>query len=232
MTTATLRPGTAAPAPVSTTAPTPAPVPVPVPAVRAVRPGEEEPLAAALAAAFHDDALMRWVFPDGAHRARVLPAFFRVHLSQCLAHGGVLATDALDGALLFLPPGVWENPHRRDTHAARALDRAVEADRHPGCALRLAAITRLQQQRHPVHRPHYYLAFIGVDPAARHTGTAAALLAAVTERIDAAGQAAYAETSSPGGAHLCAAHGFTRFGEAIALPGGGPLLRPVWRGPR
>ncbi|MFE2413226.1 hypothetical protein ACFXDE_33285 [Kitasatospora sp. NPDC059408] len=225
MTTATLRPGAAALAPLT-------PPPPPPPAVRPARDGEEEPLARTLAAAFHDDALMRWAFPDGAHRARVLPAFFRVHLAQCLAHDGVMTTDALDGALLFLPPGVWENPTRRDTGAARALDRAVDTAAHPEAAHRLAAITRLQQRRHPVHRPHYYLAFIGVRPVTRHTRTAAALLAAVTTRIDADGQAAYAETSSPGGAHLCATHGFTRFGEAIALPGGGPRLRPMWRGPR
>ncbi|MEU8925805.1 hypothetical protein AB0D10_33560 [Kitasatospora sp. NPDC048545] len=205
-------------------------------AVRRARPDEAPALARLLADAFADDALMLWAFPDPDHRARVMPAFFLVHLEQCLAHQGVMvATDddtGLLGALLFLPPGVWEDPGRADGAATRALTEAIDADRYGESARRLAAITRLQQRRHPRHRRHHYLAFIGVHPDARAAGTAEALLGAVLAEVDAAGQAAYAETSSAGGARLCGNHGFTRFGEAIALPGGGPRLAPVWRGPR
>ncbi|MFE6055866.1 hypothetical protein ACFQ6N_34410 [Kitasatospora sp. NPDC056446] len=225
---------TTAPAPPAT-APAAAP-PLPGTAVRRARPDEAPALARLLADAFADDALMLWAFPDPAHRARVLPAFFRVHLDQCLAHRGVLAAHdsagtAL-GALLFLPPGVWEAPAAQDGEATRALAQAVDAGGHGESARRLDAITRLQQRAHPRHRPHHYLAFIGVDPAARAARTGEALLRAVLAEVDAAGQAAYAETSSPGGARLCESQGFTRFGEAIALPGGGPRLAPVWRGAR
>ncbi|WP_051711620.1 hypothetical protein [Streptomyces sp. NRRL S-350] len=215
-----------------------APRPAARTAVRRARPEEAPALARLLADAFADDALMLWAFPDPDHRARVLPAFFRVHVEQCLAHQGVMVAheDApygrLLGALLFLPPGVWEDPGRDDGAAARALAEAVDAGQHGDCARRLAAITDLQARRHPRHRPHYYLAFAGVRSQARTAGAGEAMLDAVLAEVDAAGQAAYAETSSEGGAHLCATHGFTRFGEAIALPGGGPRLAPVWRGPR
>ncbi|MFI8462069.1 hypothetical protein [Kitasatospora sp. NPDC085464] len=205
-------------------------------AVRRARPQEAPALAALLAEAFADDALMLWAFPDPEHRARVMPAFFRVHLEQCLAHRGVVvAADeagTLLGALLFLPPGVWEEPGHADGAATRALAEAIDAGRHGECARRLDAITRLQERRHPRHRPHYYFAFIGVHPGARSARAGEAMLEAVLAEVDAAGQAAYAETSSTGGARLCETHGFTRFGEAIALPGGGPRLAPVWRGPR
>ncbi|MFJ8477364.1 hypothetical protein [Kitasatospora sp. NPDC094011] len=228
-----------------TTAPAVRPAPVAAPAApptapllaRAARAEEAGPLARVLAAAFQEDPLTRWAFPDPEHRARVLPAFFRVHLEQCLAHRGVLAvhdraTGEAQGAVLYLPPGVWEDPGRQNRSAARALDRAIDITRHPESARRLAAITRLQTRRHPRHRPHFYLAFIGVLPDARPTGAGRALLDTVLAEIDRHGQAAYAETSSPAGARMCAASGFTRFGEAIALPGGGPHLNPVWRGPR
>ncbi|MEV7775638.1 hypothetical protein [Kitasatospora sp. NPDC086791] len=213
-----------------------APRPAAGAALRRARPDEAPALARLLAAAFADDALMLWAFPDPDHRARVMPAFFRVQLDQCLAHQGVtVATDdagALLGALLFLPPGTWEDPGGADDDAVRALTEAVDADLSGESAERLAAIVRLQHRRHPRHRRHYYLAFIGVHPDARAAGTAEALVSAVLAEVDAAGQAAYAETSSSGGARLCENHGFTRFGEVIALPGGGPRLAPVWRGPR
>ncbi|MER7754505.1 hypothetical protein [Kitasatospora sp. NPDC097643] len=224
MTTAAVRPDAPAPTPAAA-----------VPGVRPARAEEAPTLAQVLAVAFHDDALTRWAFPDDTYRARILPAFFRVFVDQCLAHQGVLTTDAVDAALLFLPPGVWEQPsHLADDadHAARALDAAIDAAAHPESARRLAAITHLQARRHPRHRPHYYLAFLGVHPDARHSGAGAALLAAVMAEIDASGQAAYTEASSRGGAHLADIGGFTRFGEAIALPGGGPRLHPMWRGPR
>ncbi|MEU9074002.1 hypothetical protein ACFYUY_24490 [Kitasatospora sp. NPDC004745] len=228
MTTATVPPG----APAARPAEIPSARPEGHPVVRAARPGEEAALSRVLAAAFQDDPLTRWAFPDATYRARVLPAFFRVYVDQCLAHRGVLTTEDLDAALLFLPPGVWEHPDHHGQDAARALDEAVDAAAHPQSVLRLAAITRLQARRHPRHRPHYYLAFIGVRPERRHDLTAAALLRTLLAEVDAAGQAAYAETSSPGGAHLCARNGFTRFGDALALPAGGPQLTPVWRGPR
>ncbi|MGW7582531.1 hypothetical protein ACWGKU_36495 [Kitasatospora sp. NPDC054768] len=214
------------------------------PVVRPARPGEEDAVAHVLAAAFADDALMLWAFPDPGHRARVMPAFFRVHVEQCLAHRGALvahrATTGDDtaqdgeplGALLFLPPGHWDDPGPKDGAAALALAEAIDAAGHDGPARRLAAIARLQTLRHPRHRSHHYLAFVGVHPDARRTRTGRALLHAFLAEVDATGQAAYAETSSPGGAHLLAGGGFTRFGEAIALPGGGPRLAPVWRGPR
>ncbi|MFE4977129.1 hypothetical protein ACFRAR_34105 [Kitasatospora sp. NPDC056651] len=221
------------------------------PLVRPGRPGEEDAIAAVLAAAFADDALMHWAFPDPGHRARVMPAFFRFHVDHCLerrgvlvAHratnddgdgdggsGGGLAGEPL-GALLFLPSGSWEGPEHGDGTDDDALAEAIEAPTHPLEAGRLAAITRLQAQRHPRHRPHHYLAFVGVHPGARRTLTGHALAHAFRAEVDTAGQAAYTETSSPAGARLAAAHGFTPFGAAIALPGGGPRLAPAWRGPR
>ncbi|MFE7591845.1 hypothetical protein ACFU6K_20800 [Kitasatospora sp. NPDC057512] len=212
------------------------------PLVRPARPGEEEALARALADAFADDALMLWAFPDPGHRARVLPAFFRVHVERCLAHRGALAVhraggdSAADdeplGALLFLPPGRWEDPGPRDGAATAALAEAIDAAGHGEPSRRLAAITRLQTLRHPRHRSHHYLAFVGVRPDARGTRAGQVLLHAFLTEVDTAGQAAYAETSSPSGARLLASGGFARFGEALALPGGGPRLAPVWRGPR
>ncbi|MEU3573321.1 hypothetical protein AB0E96_33580 [Kitasatospora sp. NPDC036755] len=260
MTTATALPAagtvlrTAAP-PTASPAASPAVSPAGRSVVRPGRPQERDALAAVLAAAFADDALMLWAFPDPEHRARVLPAFFRVHVDQCLAHRGVLvahhatdsatgsAADGADGpggpqdgeplgALLFLPPGRWDDPRLHGGTAGAALAEAIDADGHGESSRRLAAITRLQTLRHPRHRSHHYLAFVGVRPEDRRTRAGHALLHAFLTEVDTAGQAAYAETSSPGGAHLLAAGGFARFGEAIALPGGGPRLAPVWRGPR
>ncbi|MFI2611189.1 hypothetical protein [Kitasatospora sp. NPDC018619] len=246
MTTATALPAAAVPRPAAGPPAQPAAGPAVQPVVRPARPEERDALARVLAAAFAEDALMLWAFPDPAHRARVLPAFFRLQAEQSLAHGGALlalpgagedtgtppASGQPLGALLFLPPGRWEDPGDGDGAAAGALAEALGSDGHGAGARRLAAIARLQHRRHPRHRTHHYLSFVGVHPGARRTRAGRALLRAFLAEVDTAGQAAYAEASSPAGAGLLAAHGFTPFGESLALPGGGPRLAPVWRGPR
>ncbi|MFI9332050.1 hypothetical protein ACIGZJ_31465 [Kitasatospora sp. NPDC052868] len=234
MTTATPAPATAL-APLDRAPAAPAPLdraPVgraPAPPARAARPQEGAALAALLAAAFQEDPLTLWAFPDEEHRRRILPAFFRVFLDQALAWEGVLTTDALDTVLLFLPPGAWEQGEADGEAFAARLAEAVQ-DR--AAVRRLEAITRLQAERHPRHRPHYYVSFAAAAPGRRRTGAVSVLLHHLLERVDAEGRAVYTEASSPGGAAAARRGGFTPFGEAIALPGGGPQLRPMWRGPR
>jgi GNAT superfamily N-acetyltransferase len=118
-----------------------------------------------------------------------------------------------------LAPGSWPLPVAA---SLRLLPLGLRTfARHP---LRAARAGRVLEAGHP-EEPHWYLDYIGVDPAAHGTGTGSALLGAGLQRADAAGDPAYLNAGSPRSRDLYARHGFEVV-ERVELPGGGP---PVWR---
>ncbi|MER6314348.1 hypothetical protein ABT237_11325 [Streptomyces sp. NPDC001581] len=179
-------------------------------------------LSALMSAAFHDDALTRWMIPDERLRAELLPGFFRVFVELSAAHDAILTTPDGDAVLLFLPPGAEPDEDALDAAFAHALGKHTDA---------LRTIARLQAQRHP-HTPHYYASFGAVRPGHQQSGLMSGLLAEITARADADGVGAYTEASSPGGEAVTRRAGFDRLGADITLPDGGPVLRPMWRNPR
>ncbi|MFD3544781.1 hypothetical protein ACFWUW_04025 [Streptomyces sp. NPDC058655] len=180
-------------------------------------------LSALLASSFQEDALTRWMIPDGRVRAELLPGFFRVFVELSAAHGGVLTTADGDAVVLFLPPGAEPDEAALDAALAEALGGHVEA---------LRVISALQAEHHPKDRAHYYISFGAVRAGRQQGGLMSALLGEVLSRADAEGVGAYTEASSPGGEAATRRTGFDRLGADIVLPGGGPALRPMWRDPR
>jgi ribosomal protein S18 acetylase RimI-like enzyme len=127
---------------------------------------------AALARAFFDDPAWVWLLPDPKRRARLLPWLFRIGFDITSADVYATAGPVL-GAARWLPPGrapmrvgatlraLVTTPIRLGAATAQflAYGRAVEA-------LRAESVTG----------PHWYLAGIGVEPAARRQGIGGALL--------------------------------------------------------
>lgn len=179
-----------------------------------------------LADAFHNDALTRWITPDEARRAVILPEFFRIFLEMSLDYNAVYTNAGRDAALLFLPPGAWEEVERRGVELsqrfAEILGDEVEM---------MATITGLQAVHHPHGNPHYYVSFAGVDPANQRHGVMGVLLGALVARADADGFPMYTEASSAGGTVAARRAGFVEIGVKIEIPNG-PTLRPMWREPR
>ncbi|MFE9932655.1 hypothetical protein [Streptomyces sp. NPDC005533] len=188
---------------------------------RPARPSAEH-LSALLSAAFHDDALTRWMIPDERSRAHLLPGFFSVFVELSAAHDAILTTPDGDAVLLFLPPGAAPDEEALDAAFTHALGEHTE---------RLRTIARLQAERHP-HTPHYYVSFGAVRPGHQKSGLMSGLLAEITARADAERVGAYTEASSPGGEATTRRTGFDRLGADITLPDNGPALRPMWRNPR
>jgi ribosomal protein S18 acetylase RimI-like enzyme len=152
--------------------------------------------AAALAAAFACDPAWCWALPDAAHRARVLPWFFRAAIRYVLRHGEVLAAGSpILGAALVLPP---ERPRLRDGDLARAGLWQMPFRAGPRGFRRFVAQGRMLDQRHDADVPkrHIYVWLLGVDPARHGLGLGSALLRAVIARADAARAPTYLDTTN------------------------------------
>lgn len=181
-------------------------------------------LAAVLGAAFDDDPLGQWMFPDEATRADRLIRLFDLYTRRFVLPHGEVRVAGDDGAALWLPPDRWRVP---PLLAARAL---------PGYARLLGrrfgvfsrGMARLERE-HP-REPHWYLPFIGVTPVEQSRGVGSALLAAVLDICDRTGVPAYLEASTPRNAALYERHGFETRHE-LALPDG-PTTWAMWREPR
>jgi ribosomal protein S18 acetylase RimI-like enzyme len=183
-------------------------------------------LADMLARAFQNDALTRWITPDPERRAGLLPGFFRIFLDISLRYDSVYTNPARDAALLFLPPGAWEETDKRGVELSQQFADVLGEDVDA-----MATISGLQAVHHPTGRPHYYVSFAGVDPLNQRRGVMSVLLDALLRRADAEGVAAFTEASSAGGGIAARRAGFIEVGYKIAIPDG-PTLRPMWREPR
>ncbi|GAB3766751.1 GNAT family N-acetyltransferase [Microlunatus parietis] len=171
-----------------------------------------------LSAAFLDDPVLSWAFPDRQTRPTalnlVLAAFLRNGRLRTIEDGDRLRAVA-----------VWCSPAEHEVPAPDQPDPVLIP--HLG---RLAELGRLLDDRYPGDADHRYLRVIGVGPKDRGRGYGGALLAEGLAECDAAGLPAYLEASAPRNAALYARHGFRPYGPPIQLPDG-PELFPLWREP-
>lgn len=172
----------------------------------------------ALASAFDEDPVFRWMVPADRRRRMRLWRFFRIELEQIvLPEGEAWTTAGLHGAALCLPPERWRFPPRVALLQGRPYARVFGA--RLGRAL---AMLTLIERRH--YRPaHLYIPYIGVAPERQGNGLGTALLEPVLERCDRQGLPAYLEATSERNAALYARLGFERMEELRVL--GSP---PVW----
>lgn len=186
--------------------------------------GDTAVLATVLASAFFDDPVGAWLAPDAATRRDRLTRFFEVELdSFTLPHGEVMHISGRGGAL-WLPPGRWQVPPLLVVRMLPRLGRVFGRR----TALMLRGLAALERD-HP-REPHWYLPFIGVEPAEQGAGVGSALLAAGLRRCDETGLPAYLEATTERNISLYRRHGFLPRGE-LHLPDGPPVW-PMRREPR
>ena len=174
------------------------------PLIRPATIADRPAVIAVLAAAFIDDPALSWLYPDAASRPARLARFFGLITNADarldLAQVAVDDDGAIIGAALWRPPGQWSLPVPT---LLMALPRLIGSF---GFALpRALGLMGAMDHQHD-RRPHWYLQFIGVAPAAQGRGVGGALLRAGLAR--AAGQPAYLETATPSNVGLYQAHGF------------------------
>ena len=181
---------------------------------------------AVLARAFHDDPAWIWLFPDPKRRARLLPWLFRIGFDITAAD--VYATPGtVLGAARWLPPG------RAPMRVAATLRALVATPLRLGSATApfLAygrAVEALRAEA--TSGPHWYLAGIGVEPAARRQGIGGALLAPGLAAAEREGVPAVLLTNNGDNLSFYEKHGFRTVREG-ATPKDGPHAWAMVRRP-
>jgi GNAT superfamily N-acetyltransferase len=191
--------------------------------VEKARPDAVMALGATLAAAFDDDPLTTWLFPDAVGRRRRLPRFFRSLLRAALRFDEVYTATDDRCAAIWNPPGTFPMGWFAEARLGLVTASLVGA-RIARCARGLQYFA----SHHPKER-HWYLQMLGTDPGWQGRGLGSAIIAPVLERCDREGERIYLESSKERNIPFYERHGFVVSGE-IQVPGG-PLVWPMWRDP-
>ena len=187
-------------------------------AVRRAHAGDTRAISLALARAFRDDPVHRWILPGEFDWAIASDAFFAMVMRDMLRHDSVFTTEIWEGAAFWIPP-YPKLATLRERLAMAGRWYAALGRRASEVGVQLARIERA----HPPE-PHWYLAVLGTDPRHQGRGVGSALLAPILARCDADRVPAYLESSKRANVPFYERHGFRVLGElAIA---GGPV---IWR---
>ena len=200
------------------------------PRVRGATRADVPLLAAVLSRAFLSESQFVWLQPDEELRARLLPAMFRMevqHVHPIDRGGQVLLQDGgLVAGAVWAAPGQWKASMWRQLPGIPRLIFSLGRENLQGFAKRGKALQDALAKAHP-SEPHWYLAALGVDPAAQRKGVGATLMRAGLGRCDREGTPAYLECLERLVPY------YQRFGfetrGPIAMPDGAPGQIGMWR---
>jgi ribosomal protein S18 acetylase RimI-like enzyme len=183
-------------------------------------------IARSLARAFFEDPVFAWLLPDAGDRLQRAERGFDFYLRKVyLPHDQCYTTDGAAGGALWLPPGTW---HLGPLAQLRLLPGMIAAT---GSRLpQILRATATIESNHPT-TPHYYLPFVGLEPALQGKGIGTALMRPILERCDRERMPAYLEASSPRNRACYLRQGF-QVTEEFTFPRGGPPTWRMWRAPR
>ena len=128
---------------------------------RAILP-DVDPMAAQLARTFFDDPVIAHIFRNEGRRLAGLRRFFTTQMrADYLPFGGCYTTDDYSGSAIWAPPG---KPYLTGLRSIAALAPVLPfVVAHLRTTLHLL---NLIESMHP-KEPHWYLATLGTEPAAR-----------------------------------------------------------------
>ena len=175
--------------------------------MRPVAGGDADRAVATIVAAFADDPVERWMFPELEAYRRNFPEFVLAFGGVAFEHGTAWELDDFAAVALWLPPGAQAD--------GDAIGRVFTERVAPEKQDDLAAVAGQMDDLHPEH-PHWYLPWLAVAPARQGAGLGAALLGECLARVDADRMPAYLETPNPRTVPLYERHGFEVTGEAAA----------------
>jgi GNAT superfamily N-acetyltransferase len=198
------------------------------PAARTAIGAETDAMAHALAAAFADDPVWRWLIRSDRRWRSGAPRVFRHPATEYLrARSAWVAGDAarpVGAVALWGPPG-HEPSRLREVLALPQIVAAFGGRTRGGFQMEGA------MRRARPRAPHWYLALLGTHPEHQGRGLGSAVLRPVLDQCDAEGLGAYLESSKESNIPFYRRHGFEVTGRLDA-PGGAPPLHLMWREPR
>ena len=178
-------------------------------------------VAGVLTRAFHPDPGTCYIMPDPLRRAEIAPSLLEVLARYALSHGQIwLATEeaGLVGVALWLPP---EHPTFREKGMLEAGIVPVAEQAGDEVMGRLATLTGHTEALREalMSGPHWYLAFLAVEPTQQGKGIGSRLLEEMAPQTQ--GLPCYLETFNTRNVVLYKRHGFRVVGEGD-IPEGGP----------
>ena len=143
-----------------------------------------------LAAAFQDDPVMSFIFPDPADRRIRMPRFFAIIYDGDGAHGARYMTQGWEAATL------WRAPGQGRLGLVEKLRHGLPWLHAAGFNLpRALAVSAASDANHP-KEPHWYLHIVGCNPAHQGRGFGRAAIQPGLTRADSDGVASYLETAN------------------------------------
>jgi GNAT superfamily N-acetyltransferase len=188
-------------------------------AIVAASAADQRQVVADLHAAFMDDPVLGWAFPDEGRRRRFGVHFFEMQARRLIAGGLAWRTDG--GGALWAGPDRWRETPLEALRLGVATFRGIWPH-----GVRVARGLLGVESRHP-RQPHLYLATVGVRPERQGQGLGSALLEPGLSHADRLGLPAYLESSNIRNVPLYERHGFEVTEEA-RLPSGPPVWL-MWR---
>jgi ribosomal protein S18 acetylase RimI-like enzyme len=196
----------------------------PAPQVRRLDPADRDRALETVVAAFADDALLRWVWPEQERYAGCAPSFFGLLLDLRLAGGEVWAADGGRAVAMWDPPGgLYSTPTHDPWPPLQAGFTAAERQRWATFDAAVAVPADAP--------PHWYLGVLATAPGHQGQGLGSAVTMPVLAAADRAGQAAWLETMSARNLVFYDRLGFEVERE-VDLPDGGPRCWLLRRDPR
>ena len=193
------------------------------PGIRVARHEDIGQLSRALSLAFYTDPVYEWFFPRAGSRIERLRRLFAVFLEDLIPLGTVLATEGLEGASLWVPPGKtishWQSV-KQNLQVLGILGGGVPR----GIWWWLSVESK--QPRYP----HWELFLIGVVPEKQGRGIGTALLRRMLDKCDDERLPIYLDTGNKANVAFYQRYGF-EVKRKVSLPKG-PIVFQMIRRPR
>jgi len=194
--------------------------------VRLANANDLGPLAASLSKAFVDDPVMCYLLAKPALPFDKGVKFFTLMAKIQMPHEHVYVTEGCEAVAVWAPPDKWKVPPLEIAKATPGFLSVFGMKPFVGA---LGALGTLEKN-HP-KEPHYYLEFLGTDPAHQRKGLGAAVLQPVLDRCDAEGVGAYLESSKDVNVPYYRHFGF-EVRQEIQHKNNGPTQWLMWRDPK